>query len=221
MRRSGATSRRSGLALAAVRGHEREARTLIAATINEATQHGQLGVTVAHFHNAVLCNGLGQHEQAMTAAQAAAEHPEQFGAPQWALAELVEAAARTGASEAAADALEQLAESTQASGTDWALGVEARSRALLSEGAAAETLYCEAIERLSQTRVRVNLARSHLLYGEWLRGENRRVDARTQLDIAHEMLTQLGPTHSPNGPAAHCRPSERKCANVPSRDPPP
>ncbi|MFG1819717.1 LuxR C-terminal-related transcriptional regulator [Kribbella sp. NPDC049174] len=181
------------LALAAVRGHEREARTLIAATINEATQHGQgLGVTVAHFHHAVLCNGLGQYDQAMTAAQAAATHQEQFGAPQWALAELVEAAARTGASEAASDALEQLAESTQASGTDWALGVEARSRALLSEGAAAETLYREAIERLSKTRVRVNLARAHLLYGEWLRGENRRVDARTQLDIAHEMLTQFG-----------------------------
>jgi DNA-binding CsgD family transcriptional regulator len=181
------------LAVAAVRGHEREARTLIDATISEATQHGQgLGVTVAHFHHAVLCNGLGHYEQALTAAQAAARHQEEFGAPQWALAELVEAAARSGAPEPASGALEQLAEATQASGTDWALGVEARSRALLSEGAAAETLYREAIERLSQTRVRVNLARAHLLYGEWLGRENRRVDARTQLEIAHEMLSQFG-----------------------------
>jgi len=181
------------LALAAVRGHAREARTLIDATIAGATQQGQgLGVTVAHFHHAVLCNGLGHYAQAMTAAQEAARHQEQFGAPQWALAELVEAAARNGASESAFNAFEQLTEATQASGTDWALGVEARSRALLSEGSAAETLYREAIERLSRTRVHVNLARAHLLYGEWLRGENRRTDARTQLDIAHEMLSRMG-----------------------------
>ena len=181
------------LALAAVRGHEREARTLIEATISAATPHGQgLGVTVAHFHHAVLCNGLAQYDEAVIAAQAAARHQVEFGAPRWALAELVEAAVRSGAPDLAAEAFERLTESTRVSGTDWALGVEARSRALLSDGIAAERLYREAIERLSRTQVRVNLARTHLLYGEWLLHEKRRVDARTQLDIAHEMLSQFG-----------------------------
>jgi ATP/maltotriose-dependent transcriptional regulator MalT len=128
----------------------------------------------------------------VTAAREAARHQQEFGAPRWALAELVEAAVRSGASEVAADALEQLSATTQAGGTDWALGIEARSRALLSEGAAAERLYREGIERLSRTRVRVNLARAHLLYGEWLRNENRRVDARAQLEIAHDMLSEFG-----------------------------
>ncbi|TDD21770.1 helix-turn-helix transcriptional regulator [Kribbella turkmenica] len=181
------------LALAAVRGREHEARALIEATVSEASQYGQgLGVTVAHYHRAVLCNGLAQYEEAVAAAQEAASHQEEFGAPQWALAELVEAAVRSGAADLASGALERLSEATQACGTDWALGVEARSRALLSEGATADALYREAIERLSRTRVRVNLARAHLLYGEWLRHEHRNGDAGTQLDLAHEMLTQIG-----------------------------
>jgi DNA-binding CsgD family transcriptional regulator len=181
------------LALAAIRGSEREARTLIDGTISEAAQYGQgLGVTVAHCHNAVLCNGLGQYGDALAAAQMAARHQEEFGAPRWGLAELIEAAARTDAPELASDALEQLSETTRASGTNWALGLEARSRALLSQGVAAESLYREAIERLARTRVRVELARAHLVYGEWLRRENRRVDARAQLSVAHEMLTQFG-----------------------------
>lgn len=181
------------LALAAIRGREREARALIDRTISGATLYGQgLGVTVAHCHHAVLCNGLARYEEAATAARAAARHQEEFGAPRWALTELVEAAARSGAPELASDALWQLSESTRASGTDWALGVEARSRALLSDGVAAEGLYREAVERLGRTRVRVELARAHLLYGEWLRRENRRLDAREQLSTAHEMLTQLG-----------------------------
>jgi DNA-binding CsgD family transcriptional regulator len=140
----------------------------------------------------VLCNGLAQYERAMAAAHEAAGHEQAFGAQHWALAELVEAAARTGAYEVATEALERLSDSTQAAGTDWALGVEARSRALLRDGVTAENLYLEAIERLSRTRVRVNLARAHLLYGEWLRRENRRVDARRQLDTAYEMLTEVG-----------------------------
>jgi DNA-binding CsgD family transcriptional regulator len=108
------------------------------------------------------------------------------------LAELVEAAARSGKSEIAADALRQLAEITSASGTDWALGVEARSRALLSEGDAAERLYLESINRLGNTRIRTELARAHLLYGEWLRRERRRIDARAQLRTAHEMFSAMG-----------------------------
>ncbi|WP_151483742.1 helix-turn-helix transcriptional regulator, partial [Streptomyces albicerus] len=181
------------LALAAVRGHEREARTLIDATISESVPRGQgLGVTVAHYHHAVLCNGLAQYDDALAAARAAAAHQWEFGAPRWGLAELIEAAVRSGSPELAPDALQQLSETTQASGTDWALGMEARSRALLSEGDAAERLYREAIERLARTRVRVELARAQLLYGEWLRRENRRVDARAQLGIAHEMFSQIG-----------------------------
>jgi DNA-binding CsgD family transcriptional regulator len=181
------------LALAAVRGHEREARTLIDRTVSGAAQYGQgLGVTVAHCHHAVLCNGLAQYEEAVTAARAAVRHQEEFGAPRWALTELVEAATHSGDQELASDALEQLSVTTQASGSDWALGVEARSRALLSDGEAAESLYRDAIERLGRTQVRVELARTRLVYGEWLRRENRRLDAREQLGIAHQMLTQLG-----------------------------
>ncbi|TDW84371.1 regulatory LuxR family protein [Kribbella pratensis] len=181
------------LALAAVRGREREAAALIDATVNQGTLHGQgLGVTVANCHHAVLCNGLARWEEALSAARAAARYQEEFGAPRWALAELIEAAAHSGAPEVAGDALEQLSEAARASNTDWALGVEAYSRALLSDGIAAEDLYREAIDRLAQTRVRVTLARTHLLYGEWLQRKNRRVDARVQLTRAHEMLTQFG-----------------------------
>jgi DNA-binding CsgD family transcriptional regulator len=94
--------------------------------------------------------------------------------------------------ELAADALERLSAMTRASGTDWALGIEARSRALLSDGDAAEHLYLEAIDRLGRTSIRVELARAHLLYGEWLRRERRRLDAREQLRAAHEMFTGMG-----------------------------
>ncbi|MEU5595927.1 AAA family ATPase [Streptomyces sp. NPDC020298] len=181
------------LGLAAWRGRERETRTLIDAIMNEAVPRGQgAAVTVAHWYHAVLCNGLGQYADALTAAREAAAHPQEFASPQWGLVELVEAAARSGSPEPAADALERLSETTQASGTDWALGVEARSRALLSKGEAAERLYREAIERLDRTRVRVELARAQLLYGEWLRRENRRVDARAPLTVAHEMFSRIG-----------------------------
>jgi DNA-binding CsgD family transcriptional regulator len=108
------------------------------------------------------------------------------------LTELIEAAARSGRPELAADALDRLSTTTRASGTDWALGVEARSRALLGDGDGAERLYREAIERLSRTRVRFELARAHLLYGEWLRRAGRRRDARAQLRTAHELLTAMG-----------------------------
>jgi DNA-binding CsgD family transcriptional regulator len=110
----------------------------------------------------------------------------------WSLVELIEAAARTGQAERAIGALHWLSEATRASGTDWALGVEARSRALLNEGEYAEHLYQDAIERLGRTLIRVDLARAHLVYGEWLRRENRRVDARKQLRISQEMLKTMG-----------------------------
>ena len=181
------------LALAAIRGREDGARGLINATISQAEAYGLgLILTVAHYHHAVLCNGLAQYEEAVSASQAAASQQEQFGAPHWALAELVEAAPRIGAHELASEALEKLSETTRASGTDWALGVEARSRALLARGNDAEDLFDEAVERLSRTRVRVQLARTHLLYGEWLRRADRRADARAQLSTAHEMLTRIG-----------------------------
>jgi DNA-binding CsgD family transcriptional regulator len=107
----------------------------------------------------------------------------------WALVELIEAGARSGRSDEAAAALDRLSERTQAAGTEWALGIEARCRGLLSED---ETLYQESVERLAHSRAEVALARSRLVYGEWLRRENRRVDAREQLRAAHEMFSQMG-----------------------------
>ncbi|GAB2566609.1 LuxR family transcriptional regulator [Kribbella endophytica] len=179
------------LALAAVRGQEREARELIDATVSESTLYGQgLGVTVAHYHDAVLCNGLARYDEAITAARSAVIHPEEFGAPRWAIAELVEAAVRSGATELATDAFTQLSAATQPCPTDWSLGIEARSRALVADDP--EPFYREAITRLSRTRVRVHLARSHLLYGEWLAQQSRRTDAREELTTAHEMLTTYG-----------------------------
>jgi DNA-binding CsgD family transcriptional regulator len=141
---------------------------------------------------AVLCNGLGRYVDALVAAAQASVYPADVSSANWGLVELIEAAARTGNTEVAAGALGRLAESTGVSGTDWALGVEARSRALLGEGEAADRLYREAIERLGRTRMRTELARAHLLYGEWLRRGNRRTGARDQLCAAYQMLTAMG-----------------------------
>jgi DNA-binding CsgD family transcriptional regulator len=140
----------------------------------------------------VLYNGLGRYEEALAAAQQAVEDPLAVRLSTWGLVELIEAAVRSGKAEVAGDELGRLSEMTAASGTDWALGVEARSRALLSDGEAAERLYRQAIERLEGTRVRVELARAHLLYGEWLRRQRRRLDAREQLRTAHELFTEFG-----------------------------
>ena len=218
-------ARYAPLILAAVRGHEREARALIDATMSEAVPRGQgVAVTMAQWMHALLCNGLGEYKEALVAAQVAAQHQEEFGATRWGLVELVEAAARSGAPELASDSLERLSEATQASGTDWALGVGARSRALLSNGEAAERLYREAIERLARTRVRVELARAHLLYGEWLRRENRRVDAREHLRTAYEMFSDMGlegfaerARHEllATGLTAHRRPEETRSVLTP------
>ena len=177
--------------LTCLSGHEAEAAPLIEATIAEGTAGGQgHAVSFAQCLAAILYNGLGRY----AAAQAAAEQARQdtLYISMWALPELIEAAVRNGNTPAAQDALEELTETTQASGTDYGLGLEARSRALLSDGAAADGLYRQAIDRLTRTRLRPELARTHLLYGEWLRREGRRADARTQLRTAHQILAPMG-----------------------------
>jgi DNA-binding CsgD family transcriptional regulator len=165
---------------------------MLEAAISDARARGlDRPIGIAHWLTAVMYNGLARYEHALSAAQRALSY-EDLGFSGLALTELVEAAARTEDREVASDALRQLAERTRASGTEWALGIEARSRALLSDSDEAERLYREAIERLERTRVRVEDARGHLLYGEWLRRERRRVDARKQLRTADEMFTAMG-----------------------------
>jgi ATP/maltotriose-dependent transcriptional regulator MalT len=137
-------------------------------------------------------NGLGRYEEALGAAIAASDDTPELFVATWALSELIEAASRTGKTDLASAALERLVDSANPSATDWGLGIAARSRALVGEGEAAERGYCEAIGRLSDTRLHPELARTHLLYGEWLRREGRRVDAREQLRTAHEMLVAIG-----------------------------
>ncbi len=183
----------AAMLLAALRGDQAEAAPLIEATIAGATAGGQgIAVTYAHWAAAVLANGLGRYADALEAARQASQDKPALYMAMWALPELIEAATRTGNTHMASDALVRLAETTQAGGTDFGLGMEARSRALVSEGEAAEGCYREAIDRLGRTQLRPELARAHLLYGEWLRREGRRVDARTQLKTAHEMLAAMG-----------------------------
>ena len=165
------------LILAAWRGREADLSGLIEVTLKDAVPRGEgIGMSTSQWASALLHNGLGQYESALAAAQQVMEHPGRLDATvNWALPELIEAAVRSGHAELAHDALEQLSEMTRAGGTDWALGLEARSAAQLSEPEAAEDLYREAIERLGRTRLRGEHARAHLLYGEWLRREGRRI----------------------------------------------
>ena len=180
------------LAIAAWRGREGEAAGLIASNIKEAVARGEgQGLALIDWTSAVLFNGLGRYEDALAPAAQAGAHREELPFA-WGLVEFIEAATRVGLSARATDALQRLSESTRASSSDWALGIEARSRALLSDGDAAELLYREAIDRLGRTRVRVALARAHLVYGEWLRRERRRVDAREQLRTAHNLFSTMG-----------------------------
>jgi DNA-binding CsgD family transcriptional regulator len=178
--------------LAAWRGQEAPASELIEATLREATARG-LGrfVTLTATVSSVLYNGLGRHDAARKAALRAFEG-DQVARDPLVLPELAEAASKTGDAALLRTALEWLSERTRVTPTSWALGIEARVRALLSEGDVADSLYGESIAHLGRTRVRVELARAHLLYGEWLRRERRRVDAREQLRIAHEMLDAMG-----------------------------
>ncbi len=180
------------LILAAWRGQVREAQRLIEMTLREAGSRGEgIGLAICEYARAVLCNGVGQYDEALLAACSASEYHEVVG-ENWGLSELIEPATRTGRTDLASEAMNRLAGKARASGTDWALGIEARSRALLSAGAVAEPLFREGIERLRRTRGRAELARTHLLYGEWLRRANRRVDARGELNIAYEMFDSMG-----------------------------
>jgi DNA-binding CsgD family transcriptional regulator len=183
----------TALLLAALTGRETEASTLIRTTIDQAEGTGQdSATTMAQYAAAVLYNGLRRYEEAMTAARQACWDPVDLYVSGWVLPELVEAAIRCGQAGLARDALERLAATTQPAGTDWALGIEARSRALVSEGAVADELYREAIDRIGRARLRPDLARAHLVYGEWLRREGRRADARERLRAAYEQFTSIG-----------------------------
>jgi DNA-binding CsgD family transcriptional regulator len=180
------------LLLQALRGREAEASPAIASAIEQAAGGAEGTANHAHWAAAVLYNGLARYPEATAAARQVTTHTLQPWTSAWALPELIEAAVRGGDAGLARDALERLAEATRPCGTDWALGIEARCRALLSGGAAADELYREAIARLGRTRLRPELARGHLVYGEWLRRAGRLVDGREQLRTAHDMFAAIG-----------------------------
>ncbi len=180
------------LILSAWRGRRPETTALIQTTEREAQARGEgIGLAISAYARAVLRNGLGLYQEALAAAATASEHREVV-AENWGLSELVEAATRCGLTALATDAMRRQATKAQATRTDWALGVEARARALLGEGADAEHWFRTAIDHLGRTRVRAELARTHLLYGERLRREGRRLDARAELNVAHELFTSTG-----------------------------
>lgn len=180
------------LRLRALQGRDADASPVINSAMEQATSGGQgMAAAWAQWAAAVLYNGLARYEEAAVAARQATAASLNWVA-MWALPELVEGAARSGDSDEAHEALERLAETTQPCRTDFALGIEARCRALLSSGTAADDLHHEAIERLSRTKLRPELARAHLLFGEWLRREARRIDARDELRRAHEMFIGIG-----------------------------
>jgi DNA-binding CsgD family transcriptional regulator len=183
----------AAMLLVALQGREADGFTLLESAMNEAAAVGQgFAVEWGEFVKAILFNGLGRYSEALVAAQRASDGTRELFISSWALAELIEAACRSMAPGHAASALERLLADTAVAGTDWGLGIAARSRALLTDGDAAESLYREAIERLGRTRLRPELARAHLLYGEWLRRRHRRLDARNELRIAHEMFAGFG-----------------------------
>jgi DNA-binding CsgD family transcriptional regulator len=181
------------LMLASLRGREAEAQSLIDSAVEAASAGGQGGgVQYAQWVAAILYNGLGRYEQALAAACSACDDEFELFLAAWALPELIEASVRSGQPELGRAALERLSRATTAAGNDWALGIAARSRALLTAGESTETWYREAIDRLRRTRFRPELARAHLVYGEWLRRDNRRIDARAQLYTAYDMFAAIG-----------------------------
>ena len=183
----------SALALAAWQGHEAEATRLIQATLKRVTARGEgMGLSLTLYTSAVLHNGLGRHREALDAAEQASAYPQELGFANFALVELVEAAARSGEDARAADAAERLARTTGPSRTPWGRGIQARSRALVSDGEEAGDLYREAIDQLGRCRGVMALARAHLVYGEWLRRGGRPAEARTQLRTAHQIFAATG-----------------------------
>jgi RNA polymerase sigma factor (sigma-70 family) len=179
--------------LVALRGREREAVSLIDETRNDVTLRGEgIGLSILDWAESVLYNGLGRYEQARAAALRVAEHPHDLGTSNWGMAELIEAAVRAGTPELAAGARSRLAAVAKASGTDWALGIAARSEALFAEGREADNLFVEAVDRLGRSHTAIDLARAHLLYGEWLRRQRRRVDARAHLRSAYDVFSEVG-----------------------------
>jgi DNA-binding CsgD family transcriptional regulator len=183
----------AAMLLVALQGREADRPTMLESAIEEAAAVGQgFAVQWGEFATAILCNGLGRYDEALVAAQRASDDMPELFISSWALAELIEAASRSGVPGRATSAMERLTEDTTVAGSDWGLGIAARSRALLTDSDAAESLYHEAIERLGRTRLRPELARARLLYGEWLRRRRRRVDAREELRVAHEMFAGFG-----------------------------
>jgi DNA-binding CsgD family transcriptional regulator len=179
--------------LAALRGREAEAISLIDESRQDATRRGEgIGLSVLDWAQAVLYNGLGRYAEARQAALLVTEYPHDLSTSNWGMAELIEAAVRAGTPELAADARLDLAEVARVSGTDWAVGIAARSEALLADDDRAEELYVEAVGRLGRSRIAIDLARAHLLYGEWLRRKRRRSDARSQLRLAHGLFSEFG-----------------------------
>ena len=181
------------LTLAVFAGRETQAAHLIQTATDDAERRGEgAALSFAQWAAAVLANSLGRYEEALAAAQRASEDSPAIRFANWALVELIEAAVRSAAPERAANALQRLSGIARACGTDWALGAEARSRALASDGDAAESLYCKAVDHFGHTRLCVELGRAHLVYGEWLRRQRRRRDARDQLASAHEIFDSIG-----------------------------
>jgi DNA-binding CsgD family transcriptional regulator len=181
------------LGLAALRGDVTAAEPLIESTIEDVSHRGEgVGINFAEWARAVLHNGLGSYDSAFAAARRATAYEADQGTIIWPTVEVIEAAVRTGATETASTAYRRLFEMTEASGTEWALGLQARCSALLSDGEEAAHHYRESIARLARTRVRTDLARAHLLYGEWLRRQPANTEARDQLRTAHGMFEEMG-----------------------------
>ena len=188
-----ALTSRGVMTLAAFRGREAEARSSIEAVREEASSLGQgVALELTEWLFGVMCNGLGRYEEAASALAAIEADPVELFVSTWTAVELVEAATRSHDSELAVIALDRVVTATAFAGTESAQGILARCRALVSEGEIAERLFQEAIERLGRTRLRPELARAHLLYGEWLRRRNRRVDARARLRAAHQQFASIG-----------------------------